>query len=124
MKNKNKTMKGGKTSRFYLDPLAKLAGTSNTWSSIFVPPFDDDLNLKKCIVDIYEKMQNKRVFTRCKFDDKIKKRITQIMFYTQGKNADKMVLSHYLMEMQLYLLVCRNQITNRAALVDLGGKLI
>jgi hypothetical protein len=69
-------------------------------------------------------MQNKRVFTRCKFDDKIKKRITQIMFYTQGKNPDKMVLSHYLMEMQLYLLVCRNQITNRAALVDLGGKLI
>ena len=122
-KRRRQTIKGGKANRFYLDPVGKLAKTENAWSSILVPPFDDDVDLKKVIQTIYDKLQNKGVLTHCKFDDRIQNRIKKIMDVTKS-NGERVLLSQYVMEMQLYLLVCRNQMTNRAFLTDFVGNVV
>ena len=74
------------------------------------------------------------MLTKCKFNDTIKSRIIDIIQFANdyrdnpnypNKNDDPNFkeLKYNFVEIQLYILVCRNQITNRGIGLDFFGKI-
>ena len=102
----------------YLDVVKR----KNAFQCIFLPPYREmPRQICNRINEVYKALKNRKVFTSCSFNDRIKKRIDQIQEYANNYNintsdeASFNDLCDKLLEIQVYILVCRNQWNNRFA---------
>ena len=110
----------------YLDPIE----STNVWSCILLPPYKEDSTdiICKRIKQLSDKLKAPRgPLTNCKFNALVQDRITTItnnaLKYTNTSVNFNMLEKDFI-EMQLYILVCRNQMTNRGIGLDLLGKIV
>ena len=129
----------------YLDPIK----STNIWSCIFLPPYVSSEQICARINEISKALASDRggPITKCKFNDNIRSRINTIItnsnkFKGDANNFKLKLPDSYdpekpdpqftplinlykdFIEIQLYILVCRNQMTNRGIGLDLLGKIV
>lgn len=120
-KNDTQNITESNDSIIYLDPVKN----STVWGSIYLPPYKSSQEICDRIDEISTALKNNGILTKCKFNTKIQNRINIIINYSNGyknnpnKNFD--TLTNYFIEIQLYVLVCRTQFTNRGIGLDILG---
>jgi hypothetical protein len=107
----------------YLDPVKN----SNVWGCVYLPPYDSAVDICNRIDEISVALENGGMLTKCKFNANIQKRIDDIIKYSndyrEGKETNRETLENNFIEIQLYILVCRTQFTNRAIGLDVVGSI-
>ena len=123
-KNENQNITESNDSIIYLDPIKN----STVWGSVYLPPYKTSQEICDRMDKISIALKNNGILTKCKFNTKIQNRINQIINYSNGyKNNPKRnftTLTNYFIEIQLYILVCRTQFTNRGIGLDMLGKVL
>jgi hypothetical protein len=113
-----------KDSIIYLDPIQ----STNVWSCVLLPPYNTDSadNICTRIQELSIKLKDPRgPLTSCNFNKLVQDRINTITNNANNykKNSGNFnMLENDFIEMQLYILVCRTQFTNRGITLDLLGK--
>jgi hypothetical protein len=122
--NDNQKITQTNDSIIYLDPIKN----SSVWGCIYLPPYQSSDDICNRISEISNSLNNNGILTRCKFNNNIQNRINEIINYSNGyKNNPKKnfnTLTNYFIEIQLYIVVCRIQFTNRGIGLDVIGKMV
>jgi hypothetical protein len=123
-KNKNQKITESNDSIIYLDPIKN----SNVWGCIYLPPYKSSDEICDRMDKISIALKNNGIITKCNFNTRINNRINTIINYSNGyknnpnKNFD--MLTNNFIEIQLYILVCRTQTTNKGIGLDMLGTAI
>jgi hypothetical protein len=122
-KNETQNITESNESIVYLDPVKN----SNVWGCVYLPPYKSTVEICNRIDEISKALDNGGILTRCKFNDKLQERIKDIIDYSngfkEGIKTNRETLEKNFVEIQLYILVCRTQFTNRAIGLDVVGSL-
>jgi len=123
-KNNSQNITESNDSIIYLDSIKN----STVWGSVYMPPYHSPDEICDRIDEISKALQNNGILTKCKFNNKIQNRINNIINYSNSyknnPNKNFNTLTNYFIEIQLYILVCRTQFTNRGIGLDLLGTVI
>jgi hypothetical protein len=111
----------------YLDPIK----SKNAFQCVYLPPYKQSpVLICNRINEIYKALNNKKVITSCSFNDRIKNRINKIQEFAENYSRNNEIASNFkdlcdkFLELQVYILVCRNQWNNRFAGLTLAGNVI
>lgn len=123
-KNNSQNITESNDSIIYLDPIKN----STVWGSVYMPPYHSPDEICDRIEEISTALKNNGILTKCKFNTNIQNRINNIINYSNGyknnPNKNFNTLTNYFIEIQLYILICRTQFTNRGIGLDLLGTAI
>lgn len=122
-KNDQQKITESNESIVYLDPIKN----SNVWGCVYLPPYDSADEICDRIDEISKALKNNGILTKCKFNTNITNRINTIINYSidykNNPNKNFNTLQNNFIEIQLYILVCRTQFTNRAIGLDAIGNI-